>query len=119
MLGADPHLTLPGTPGELRVWIGSPNADPKLPIDMAQAERVLPAIGKTAKVTPFAPTFELEPKESVCMAIHPTGSNTRFKLIPTKIGIFNVGADVQLFNQPDCRGAPIPKWTDTLQLLSR
>lgn len=116
VLGADANLKLPGVPGELRVWIGSPHVNPNLPDHMAQAGIILPAVGETAKITPFAPAFEIEPKESVCMAIHPTGSVSRFKLMPTKIGTFNVGADVQLFNAPECRGAPIPKWTDTLQV---
>ncbi|MEP6605976.1 MAG: toll/interleukin-1 receptor domain-containing protein [Nitrosospira sp.] len=120
VLGADANLKLPGVPGELRVWIGSPYVIPNIPDDMIQRDIIFPPIGETAKITakitPFAPAFEIEPKESVCMGVHSTGSQSRFKLIPTRIGTFNVGADVQLFNAPECRGAPIPKWTDTLQV---
>ncbi|MEO8787156.1 MAG: toll/interleukin-1 receptor domain-containing protein [Chitinophagaceae bacterium] len=120
VLGADANLKLPGVPGELRVWIGSPYVIPNIPNDMIRRDIVFPPIGETAKITakitPFAPAFEIEPKESICMGVHPTGSESRFKLRPTRIGTFNVGADVQLFNAPECRGAPSPKWTDTLQV---
>ncbi|MEP6880322.1 MAG: toll/interleukin-1 receptor domain-containing protein [Nitrosospira sp.] len=116
VLGADGKLKMPGIPGELRIWIGDPRVDPRLPSNMVQASSILPAIGGTARITPFAPAFEIEPKQSICMAIHSTGSATRFKLTPTKIGLFNVGADVQLFNSQNCDGTPVPKWTDTLQV---
>lgn len=116
VLGADPLIKMPGVPGELRVWIGSSSVDPNLPGYMTRATGKLPAIGETAKVTPFAPAFEIEPKESICMGIDRTGSAVRFRLRPTRVGIFNVGADVQLFHSSDCSGAPVPKSTETLQI---
>jgi hypothetical protein len=116
VLGADARIKLPGPPGELRIWIGNPRVDPNLPSDMTRAEGAIPAIGQTAKVLPFAPAFEIDPAESICMAIDPTGSVVRFRLKPTKIGTFNVGADVKLFNSPNCSGTPVPKTTETLQV---
>jgi|GEM_PF-1433874 len=115
-LGANALLKIPGIPGELRVWIGIKDYEPDFPEDMRQTSKTLPAVGGTAKVTPFAPAFEVEPNESICMKIHPSGSEIRFKLIPTKIGIFNVGADVYFFDSDDCSGAPIPKAATTLQV---
>jgi hypothetical protein len=116
VLGADPKIKMPGIPGELRVWIGSPTIDPNLPTYLTRATGSLPAIGETAKVTPFAPAFDVEPKESICMGIDPTGSAVRFRLRPTKAGTFNVGADVQLFYSDNCSGTPVPKSTETLQV---
>lgn len=116
VLAADPEIKIPGIPGELRVWIGSLRADPNLPNYMTRVAGNLPAIGDTAKVTPFALAFEIEPKESICMGIDPTGSAVRFRLRPTKAGTFNVGADVQLFKSSDCTGTPVPKSTETLQV---
>jgi hypothetical protein len=116
VLGADPLIKMPGVPGELRVWIGSSSVDPNLPGYMTRATEYLPAIGETAKVTPFAPAFEIEPNESICVGIDRTGSAVRFRLRPTRVGTFNVGADVQLFHSSDCSGAPVPKSTETLQI---
>lgn len=116
VLGADPLIKMPGVPGELRVWIGSSSVDPNLPGHMTKATGTLPAIGETAKVTPFAPAFDIEPIESICMGIDRTGSAVRFRLRPTRVGTFNVGADVQLFHSSDCSGAPVPKSTETLQI---
>jgi hypothetical protein len=116
VLGADARIKVPGLPGELRVWIGDPLTEPHLPSQMSRAEGRLPAIGQTAKVTPFAPAFEIDPGESVCVKIDPTGSVVRFKLKPTTVGIFNVGADVKLFSSDNCSGTPVPKTTETLQV---
>jgi hypothetical protein len=116
VLGADASIKMPGPPGELRIWIGDPNVDPNLPRHMTRAEGIIPGIGQTAKVTPFAPAFEIDPAESICMGIDPTGSVVRFRLKPTKIGTFDVGADVKLFNSKDCSGTPVPKATETLQV---
>jgi len=115
-LGADELIRMPGLPGELRVWIGRPDYDPDFPGSMVTAKGTLPAVGVTARITPFAPTFEVEPKESICMKIHPTGSEVRFKLKPTQKGIFNVGADVYLYESDDCSGPAIPKATTALRV---
>jgi hypothetical protein len=116
VLGADASIKMAGPPGELRIWIGNPSVDPDLPGYMAQAEGTLPKVGQTAKVTPFAPAFEIDPPESICIGIHPTGSGVRFRLKPTKTGIFRVGADVMLFDSVDCSGTPVPKATESLQV---
>ncbi len=116
VLGADPLLKIPGTPGELRVWIGFPEYKATFRKGMSQVSGMLPAVGETARVTPFTTGLEVEPKESMCMKIHPTGSEVRFKLIPIKEGVFNVGADVHLFDSDDCSGASIPKAAETLQV---
>lgn len=115
-LGADALMKIPGIPGELRVWIGVPDYESNFPENMSQASGTLPAVGKTARVAPFAPGFVVEPKESICMKIHPRGSEVRFKLTPTKKGIFKVGADVYLFDSDDCSGTPIPKAAATLRV---
>lgn len=114
-LGADPVLRIPGPPGELRVWIGLPAYEPDY-LDLKTKTDTLPAKGKTAKVTPFAPGLKVEPDTYLCMKTNPRGSEVRFKLIPVESGTFKVGADVALFDSDDCSGAPIPKATTTLQV---
>lgn len=114
-LGADPVLTIPGPPGELKVWIGLPAYEPQY-LGLTTKVDTLPAAGKTARVTPFAPGLKVKPDTSICMKINPKGSEVRFELIPVESGTFKVGADVALFDSGDCSGAPIPKATTTLQV---
>lgn len=115
-LGADTHMKIPGASGELRVWIGAPDYAANFPEGMSTTTDTLPAIGSTAMVTPFAPAFEVKPKESICMKIHPSGSDIRFELIPLKKGSFKVGADVRLFDSEDCSGIPVPKAVTSLNV---
>lgn len=115
-LAADPVLKIPGIPGVLRVWIGGQDYQPRFGSGLTTDTGVLPPVGKWAKVTPLAPAFEVEPKEYKCMEIHPMGSEVRFKLKPLKEGIFDVGADVELFRLEDCRGTPVPRATASLKV---
>jgi len=117
VLGVDETIKIPGRPGELRVWIGSPEYQPDFPERMTQDEATIPAVGESAKVEPFAPAFTIEPAETQCIRIHPSGSEVRFKLIPQKQGSFEVGANVYLFDSLDCSGSPIPKTAATLKVL--
>lgn len=116
VLGVDETIKIPGLPGELRVWIGSPDYRPEFPERMSQDEATVPALGESAKVQPFAPAFTIEPAETQCIRIHPSGSEVRFKLIPQKQGSFEVGANVYLFDSLDCSGSPIPKTAATLKV---
>jgi len=115
-LGVDAELQKPGPPGELKVWIGDPSLSAGFSPEMATAETTVPAIGQSAKVTPFAPDFEITPAESICMKIHPSGSEIRFALKPRATGTFKVGADVLLFEAADCQGTPVPKSAATLKV---
>ncbi|WP_163559307.1 hypothetical protein [Halomonas sp. NO4] len=116
VLGADEQLTLPGLPGELRVWIGGTEFDADFPAHLIQDETTVPAVGDSARVAPFAPAFEIEPAQTQCIRIHPAGSEVRFQLTPQRAGTFDVGADVELFDSRDCSGAPVPKSAATLQI---
>jgi hypothetical protein len=117
-LGADTQLTVPGSPGELIVWIGSPDVEKRFEIGMVTDESTtfVPAIGETAQVTPHAPDFEVKPEESECIRIHPSGSEVRFELMPKEAGAFEVGASVKLFESNDCSGAPVPKLVENLMV---
>lgn len=117
VLGADEIINVPGIPGELRVWIGNQHYEPNFPDQMIQDKDSIPALGGWATVQPFAPAFKIDPIETHCIKIHPSGSEVRFKLIPTKQGSFEVGANINLFDSPDCSGAPIPKTASTLKVL--
>ena len=118
-LGASKLIEIPGTPGELLVWIGKPAYKSNIPASMNMASEFIPEVGVTARVTPSAPAFKVKPKESICMKIHRRGSVVRFLLIPTKKGIFNVGADVHLYESKDCSGSPIPEVVASLQVTVR
>jgi hypothetical protein len=115
-LAADTIMKIPGPPGRLRVWIGNPNYEANFPDQMKQATGTLPAVGVTAMISPYAPAFTVEPKESKCMRIHPTGSEIGFTLTPKGTGTFDVGADVKLYETDDCSGSPVPKATTTLKV---
>ncbi|WP_339843478.1 hypothetical protein [uncultured Halopseudomonas sp.] len=116
VLAADETVRMPGIPGELRVWIGGQDYQPRFADDMVEDETAVPAVGESAKVQPFAPAFRIEPEETQCIRIHPSGSEVRFKLIPVEQGEFEVGADVFFFDSPDCKGSPIPKTAATLKV---
>lgn len=115
-LAADALLRIPGPPGELRVWIGFPDYAAHFREEMHHTAGSLPAVGETARVTPFSNGLKVEPATGICMKIHPTGSEVRFQLIPISAGIFRVGAEVHLFESSDCSGAPIPRAVETLDV---
>lgn len=115
-VSANEQLTMPGTPGELRVWIGISSKVPHIHPEMSIETRKLKIIGETAKVKPFSLGIDVEPKESICVKISPSGSEIRFKLFPNKAGVFTVGADIELYNSKDCTGAAIPKSTESVKI---
>jgi len=78
------------------------------------ATGLIPAKGETAKVTPKAPDFIIEPKESICMKIDPSGSEVEFKLTPKTTGDLEVGAEIHLYDSADCSGPAIPKIVSNL-----
>ena len=97
-------------------WISSSSFTPTFPTRITQDEKRIPALGESARVEPFAPAFKIEPAETQCIKIHPSGSEVRFKLIPEKSGTFDVGANVFLFDSLDCAGSPIPKTAASLKV---
>jgi chemotaxis protein histidine kinase CheA len=115
-VSANKQLEIPGPPGELRVWIGVSSKAPTIQQGMATETKELEAVGETAKVMPFALGINVEPKESICEKIVPSGSEVRFKLIPIKSGSFSVGANVELFDSNDCSGSPVPKSAKSVEV---
>lgn len=114
VLSADERLSLPGLPGELRVWIGDPEFGPSLPEHAVTDETRIPALGQSAEVEAHAPGFDIDPAGPQCIKIYPKGSEVRFDLTPNSSGDFRVSADIRLYDEPDCRGAPVPKTAATL-----
>lgn len=116
-LGADPHLSLPGPPGELRVWIGRAVQKPDLPSEMVQSEVVtIKKAGKSALVTPFPKFIRFDPPESKCALLDPSGVTVRFNFYPRETGKLRVGADVSIFSSDDCTGTPVPKPAANLEV---
>jgi len=109
IMGADSLIKLPGLPGELRVWIGDSSYSSNMSARMERDTANIPAVGEWATVKPFAPGFQIEPPETQCITIHPSGSEVVFELIPERSGIFEVGVTVNLYNSSTCSGSPIPK----------
>lgn len=117
VLKATENLTLHDLPGQLKVWIGGPNADPNISEGMVSESTIVPA-GNSATIKPYAPGFKITPSESQCLHIDPvTGSEERFTLTPVKSGDLKVSADIKLFNTPNCSGTPIPKSAATLSVI--
>lgn len=118
-LAADPIITVPGNPGELRVWVGDPAFKASFPTEMAATSAVIVTSVKpgTVRVTPNAPAFSVVP-ESVCTKFDPAGTTVPFKLQPTleRAGKYRVGAGVWLYESDDCTGTPNPKEAPDLQV---
>ncbi|VAV83688.1 Chemotaxis protein methyltransferase CheR [hydrothermal vent metagenome] len=115
-LGVDALMKIPGSVGVLRVWIGAPEYTPEFREGMSEVTGTLPKVGETARVKAFAPDFEIEPADSICIKLHPTGADALFELRPKKKGQFNVSAVVNLYESDDCSGAAIPRAVETLQV---
>ena len=111
---ATQRLSIPGPPGELRVWIGVTGLMPAAPTGMSSQSKSLGTVGETARVKPFALGIEVEPAQSQCVKIDPSGSELRFRLVPTTTGDFSVGADVELFSTSDCSGPAVPKSAESV-----
>ena len=115
-VSANEQLTIPGPPGELRVWIGISSNAPRIQPGMSTETRELETVGETAKVKPFALGIDVASQESICERIDPSGSEVRFKLMPIKPGVFTVGADVELYNSTNCSGTPVPKSAKSVEV---
>lgn len=115
-LGVDGELFRPGPPGQLKVWIGDPSLSAGFTEDMATAETTIAALAPFARVTPEAPDFELDRKQSRCIKIDPTGSEVHFAITPKHTGTFKVGASVLLYETNKCDGAPVPKSAADLEV---
>lgn len=117
-LAVDAELTLPGPPAEMRVWIGSAGNAPDIPQGMASDSAALPmsSHAASARVEPYAPAFTIEPENSACIAVDPSGAEVRFSLTPKESGTFRVSASVNLYPSADCSGIAVPKSTTTLNV---
>lgn len=115
-LSADAQIQKPGPPGVLSVWIGDPSLTPASRAGTTSVDTTIAAVGETAKVTPFAPMFIIEPAEYACIKIDPTGSEARFSLTPKESGTYEVGATVALYETADCSGPPVPKPVTSLKV---
>ena len=107
-----------GQSGLMQVWIGSEDAKVDFSDGMTQdATTVSSTIGKFAKITPFAPDFEIEAMNiNVCHKIDPNGSEVRFGLVPKDEGNYRVSANIELYNTEDCTGISVPKAAKVLSV---
>ena len=115
-VSATDHIELPGSKGQLTVWIGLPQNLPQENTDTVSATASLGMRGQTATITPFAPDFEVDPASTVCERVVPSGSVVNFALVPKRAGELTVGANVQLFDSADCSGVPVPKSTSLIRV---
>ena len=104
--------------GDLRVWIGMENYMPKEDDRMTRETTSFPGDeGNYARITPYAPDFRIEPEESQIMRIVPSGSSVLFTIIPEKKGEFKISAKIELYDNPDFEGVPIPKTTNIVSVV--
>ena len=104
--------------GDLRVWIGIENYMPEEESDMVRKTTSFPGDeGNYARITPYAPDFRIEPEESQIMRIVPSGSSVLFTIIPEKKGEFKISAKIELFDNPNFEGVPIPKTTNIVSVV--
>lgn len=107
-----------GQSGMLQVWIGREDVDVSFSKGMTQDVKTMSStIGKFAKITPFAPDFEIEAISTiVCHKIDPNGSEVSFGLVPKDEGNYRVSANIDLFETPDCTGISVPKTAKVLSV---
>ncbi|WP_186757595.1 hypothetical protein [Echinicola salinicaeni] len=99
------------------VWIGDKSTEYVTDTGSATDMEVFPArIGQYAKVKPIAPDFEIVPSETGCIKIDPSGSKVQFTLKAIEEGTFEVSAEIQLYDNPNCEGTPVPKTTEHLSV---
>jgi len=100
-----------GQSGLMQVWIGGEDVDVTFSKGMARDQKIMSStIGKYAKITPFAPDFEITAiHTNVCHKIDPNGSEVRFGLVPKDEGHYKVSADIDLYETEDCSGISVPK----------
>ncbi|MFA6402499.1 MAG: hypothetical protein WCX31_12895 [Salinivirgaceae bacterium] len=116
VLAVDENLAL-NQKGEMRVWIGANEIEPSFSQGMAKDATTIPSgIGQYAKITPYAPDFEVSPAEMKCIRIDPSGSDVRFSIKPTKKGSLKVSANIELYSTADCSGPMVPKTAATLSV---
>lgn len=102
---------------ELKIWIGAEKVEVTFSDGMITDQTTIPAaIGQYAKITPYAPEFEVSPAQMTCVKIHPSGSEVRFTLKPKSSGQFKVSANIEIYNTADCTGAAVPKTAKTLSV---
>lgn len=115
-VSAPERMVIPGPPQLMRVWIGAPAYKPAPGANTHSAEVSMPALSHAVKITPIAPGLEISPPESACETIHETGAEKVFSLKASKRGNYTVGAEIALYENPDCTGKRIPKTTNTVQV---
>jgi hypothetical protein len=115
-VSADAELEIPGKPGILKVWIGETDNTPKPEPGKHHNVVKFGTTGQTARVEPHAPGMKVEPVESLCEKIDPSGSEVEFQISPIESGDYEVGATVKLYASDDCTGAPVPKSTKSVEV---
>ncbi|MBD3800074.1 MAG: hypothetical protein IE886_01240 [Campylobacterales bacterium] len=79
----------------MRVWIGTKPYAPEYGEHVAVSTAPLYVASISAKVTPEAPDFDVEPSGTDCLLVDETGSEVVFMLTPRRSGTFEVGAPCQ------------------------
>lgn len=95
--------------GRIRVWIGLEDYLNTPREGEVRDQSAIPAnLGQYAQITLKAPGFEVDPAQTECIRIVPTGSSVDFALIPQTEGEFTVSASVNVYETANCSGPPVP-----------
>jgi len=118
LLEATGEVSLPGSAGEMKVWIGEQGTAPALTQGMAQDTAEIAATGQqSATVNPWSNGFVFEPGRSTCFLLDRAGTTVRFAMAPNQAGTYRVGADVNLYASNDCSGTPTPREATVLEVV--
>jgi len=118
LLEATREISLPGTAGEMKVWIGEQGTAPALTQSMAHDTAEIVATGQqSATVNPWSNGFIFEPGKSTCFLLDRAGTTVRFSMAPNQAGTYRVGADVNLYASDDCSGTPTPREATVLEVM--
>jgi len=110
ILSADSIFTI-NQNGLLRIWIGENTIHYEESKEMVTDQTTIPShIGNYAKITPFAPDFEIMNYDiNKCHLIDSTGSSVLIALKPSEIGKFDIAATIEFFKDSLCSGSFVSK----------
>lgn len=113
-----------GESGKLKVWIGMKKYELEDDEDMASKTTPLFSAytGVYARITPKADDFIITPDDPKLIAydnvaivrIDSTGTDVQYTITPQKKGKFYISASIDLFDNRECLGDPLPKQANAM-----
>jgi hypothetical protein len=116
-LSADKSMKIPGSPGEVRVWIGLEHFEKPSAADMAVASDVVDTSYSYVAIHPnFPESFKVETTYPACLKLDKVGTEVAVLVTPQEAGVFKIGATVLFYPSANCLGSPSSKQARTLKI---